>query len=136
MTKQEILSSAKDHEVRYIRLCFTDIHGILKNVEIPVSKLESALNNETMFDGSSIDGFSRIQEADMVLYPDLNSWVIQSWEKTPSGKAASLFCDVYLPNGEPFEGDPRFILKKQLKHMQSMGFKKFNIGVEPEFFLI
>ena len=135
MTKEMILKSAKENDVRYVRLCFTDIHGILKNVEIPVNKLSSALDNETMFDGSSIDGFSRIQEADMVLYPDINSWVIQSWEHTPSGTVASLFCDVHLPNGEPFEGDPRFILKKQLKHMQSMGFEKFNIGVEPEFFL-
>ncbi len=135
MTKEAILKSAKEHDVKYVRLCFTDIHGILKNVEIPVSKLESALDNQTMFDGSSIDGFSRIQEADMVLYPDPKSWVIQSWENTPSGTAASLFCDVYLPNGKPFEGDPRFILKKQLSHMKDMGFDKFNIGVEPEFFL-
>ena len=135
MNKEMILKSAQDNNVKYIRLCFTDIHGIFKNVEIPVNKLKEALDNKIMFDGSSIDGFARIEEADMLLYPDPSSWIIQSWEITPNGSAASLFCDIHLPDGRPFEGDPRFLLKKQLKKMEEMGFTHFNIGVEPEFFL-
>jgi len=135
MDKEKILIAAKNDNVKYIRLCFTDIHGILKNVEIPVNKLEDALDNKIMFDGSSIDGFARIEEADMFLYPDLKTWVVQSWETQSNGNVASLFCDVYLPNRTPFKGDPRYILKEQLKQMKDMGFSRFNIGVEPEFFL-
>jgi len=135
LTKEEILKSAKEENVKYVRLCFTDIHGVLKNVEVPAGKLEEALDNEIMFDGSSIDGFVRIQEADMYLHPDYDSWLISSWEQTTYGKVAMLICDVYLPSGEPFEGDPRFVLKRNVKKMQKLGFGAFNVGVEPEFFL-
>jgi glutamine synthetase len=135
MNKENILLAAKENNVKYIRLCFTDIHGILKNVEIPVNKLQDALDNQIMFDGSSIDGFARIEEADMFLYPDLKTWVVQSWEYQSNGNVASLFCDVYLPNRTPFKGDPRYVLKEQLKKMRELGFKRFNIGLEPEFFL-
>ncbi len=135
MTKKEILDSAKENNVKYIRLCFTDIHGVIKNVEIPVRGLKDALDNKVMFDGSSIDGFVRIQEADMYLYPDLNTWLILPWENTKYGNVARLICDVYLPSGEPFLGDPRGVLKRTLKTMREMGFAHFNIGVEPEFFL-
>ena len=88
-----------------------------------------------MFDGSSIDGFVRIQEADMYLRPDYDTWLILSWEQTTYGKVARLICDVYLPDGTPFAGDPRQVLKRNLKKMNEMGFSAFNIGVEPEFFL-
>jgi len=135
MTREMILNQVEEENVKYIRLCFTDIHGVLKNVEIPSRLLEEALDNQVMFDGSSIDGFVRIQEADMYLYPDLNTWMISSWEQTTYGKVAMLFCDVYLPNGEPFKGDPRYVLRRNLKRMEEMGFKHFNIGLEPEFFL-
>ncbi len=135
MNKEEILKRAKEADVKYIRLCFTDIHGLIKNVEIPVRKLEDALNNEVMIDGSSIDGFARLQEADMFLYPDYDTWLILSWENTEYGKVAQLICDIYTPDGEPFEGDPRFVLKRNLEKMRAMGFEKFNIGLEPEFFL-
>ena len=135
MTKQDILASAEKHNVKYIRLMFTDIHGVIKNVEIPVRGLEDALDKKIMFDGSSIDGFVRIQEADMYLYPDFNTWLVLPWENTKYGNVARLICDVYLPNGKPFEGDPRFILKRTLKTMRDRGYKNFNIGVEPEFFL-
>ena len=135
MTKQEILASAKENNVKYIRLCFTDIHGVIKNVEIPVRGLEDALDRKVMFDGSSIDGFVRIQEADMYLYPDLDTWLILPWENTQYGNVARLICDVYLPSGDPFLGDPRGVLKRTLKRMRDMGFEHFNIGVEPEFFL-
>ena len=135
MDKQAILKDAREKDVKYIRLCFTDIHGIIKNVEIPVGKLEDALDNKVMFDGSSIDGFARIEEADMYLYPDYNTWLIQTFENSLYGNVARLICDVYLPSGKPFEGDPRFVLKRQLIKMKAMGFDRFNIGVEPEFFL-
>ena len=134
-SKEEVLKNAVEENVKYIRLMFTDIHGVIKNVEIPARSLEDALNNEIMFDGSSIDGFVRIQEADMYLRPDLDSWLILSWEQTTYGKVARLVCDIYLPNGTPFLGDPRYVLKRNLEKMHKLGFKDFNIGVEPEFFL-
>ena len=134
-TKESILKNAKEENVKYIRLCFTDINGIIKNVEIPVRSLEDALDNEIMFDGSSIDGFVRIQEADMYLRPDYNTWLILSWEQTTYGKVARLICDIYLPNGKPFSGDPRQVLKRNLEKMKKLGFESFNIGFEPEFFL-
>ena len=135
MTKKEILEDAKKHDVKYVRLCFTDIHGVIKNVEVPVRSLEDALDNQIMFDGSSIEGFARIDEADMYLYPDPNTWLILSWENPTYGKVARLICDVYLPDGTPFEGDPRYILKRNMQAMHDMGFTALNIGVEPEFFL-
>ena len=134
-SKEEILKNAEDENVKYIRLMFTDIHGTIKNVEIPARTLEEALNNEIMFDGSSIDGFVRIQEADMYLRPDFDTWLVLSWEQTTYGKVARLICDIYLPNGTPFLGDPRYVLKRNLAKMNKFGFKSFNIGVEPEFFL-
>lgn len=134
-SKQDILESIKLHDVKHIRLMFTDMLGIIKNVEVPVSKIDKVLNNEQMFDGSSIEGFVRIQEADMYLYPDLNTWLILPWEKLKEGTVARLICDVHRPDGTPFMGDPRYILKKQLKEMEKLGFSKFNVGVEPEFFL-
>ncbi len=134
-TRADILNSAKENNVRFIRLQFTDMLGTLKNVELPVSNLEKALANEVMFDGSSIQGFVRIDEADMYLYPDLDTWLIQEWEEIPNGKVARLICDVYTTDHVPYEGDPRYILKRNLKEMEKLGFAKFNVGVEPEFFL-
>lgn len=135
ITKEYILKNAKEENVKYIRLCFTDIHGVIKNVEVPARILEEALDNEVMFDGSSIDGFVRIQEADMYLRPDLDTWLILSWEQTTYGKVAMLICDIYLPNGEPFSGDPRAVLRNNIGKMKKLGFDAFNIGLEPEFFL-
>lgn len=135
LTKKEILKISEEENVKYIRLMFTDIHGVIKNVEIPSRILNEALDNQIMFDGSSIDGFVRIQEADMYLRPDLSTWLILTWETTTYGKVARLICDVYLPNGEPFTGDPRYVLKRNLKKMHKLGYTSFNIGVEPEFFL-
>ena len=134
-TKEEILKIAKEENIKYVRLCFTDINGVIKNVEIPGRGLEEALDNEVMFDGSSIDGFVRIQEADMYLRPDYNTWMVLSWEQTTYGKVALLICDVYLPDGTPFSGDPRGVLRRNLEEMKKLGFGNFNIGVEPEFFL-
>ena len=134
-TKEEILKIAKEENIKYVRLCFTDINGVIKNVEIPGRGLSDALDNEIMFDGSSIDGFVRIQEADMYLRPDYDTWMVLSWEQTTYGKVAMLICDIYLPDGTPFVGDPRGVLRRNLARMRDLGYGYFNIGVEPEFFL-
>ena len=133
-TKEDIKRFAEEENVRYLRLQFTDILGTIKNVEIPISQLDKALDNEMMFDGSSIEGFVRIEESDMKLYPDLNTWVIFPWT-TGKGKVARLICDIYKPDGTPFEGDPRSNLKRVLNRMKDMGYTDFNLGPEPEFFL-
>jgi len=135
ITKNEIIESCKLNNVQFIRLQFTDMIGNIKNVEIPVNNLNKALNNEIMFDGSSILGFVRIDEADMYLYPDLSTWLIMSWENPPYGKVGRLICDVYKSDKTPFESDPRYILKRNLENAFKLGFEKFNVGVEPEFFL-
>ncbi|GAX91772.1 type I glutamate--ammonia ligase [Effusibacillus lacus] len=134
-TKDDILRMVKEENVRYIRLQFTDLLGVIKNVEVPVSQLDKALDNKLMFDGSSIEGFVRIEESDMYLYPDLDTWLIFPWE-TEHGKVARLICDIYMPDGTPFEGDPRGILKKVLAEANAMGFTAMNVGPEPEFFLL
>ncbi|MBC7766127.1 MAG: type I glutamate--ammonia ligase [Hyphomonadaceae bacterium] len=132
-TKQDIIEMVEENDVKFIRLQFTDIFGTLKNVAITASQLEKALNNDCMFDGSSIEGFVRIEESDMYLRPDLDTFVIFPW-RPQQGKVARLICDVYTPEGKPFEGDPRYILKKVLKEAESMGYR-FDVGPECEFFL-
>ncbi|GAB6932144.1 type I glutamate--ammonia ligase [Calditerricola satsumensis] len=133
-TRDDILKLAKEENVRFIRLQFTDLFGTLKNVEIPVSQLPKALDNKIMFDGSSIEGFVRIEESDMYLYPDPDTWVVFPWS-AKEGRVARLICDVHLPDGTPFPGDPRGILKRVLKEAQDLGFTTMNVGSEPEFFL-
>ncbi|MGE7949498.1 type I glutamate--ammonia ligase [Lysinibacillus sp. NPDC093688] len=133
-TKEDIKSLIEEKNVSFIRLQFTDILGTIKNVEIPVSQLDKALENKMMFDGSSIEGFVRIEESDMYLYPDLDSFVVFPWT-SEKGKVARFICDVYTAKGEPFAGDPRNNLKRILKKMEDMGFSSFNLGPEPEFFL-
>ncbi len=134
-TKSDILKNAKEENVRYIRLMFTDIQGTIKSVEIPVGQLEVALDGKIMFDGSSIEGFVRIMEADMFLKPDLNTWLILNWEETSYGKVARVICDIYNPDGTPSQVDPRSNLKRVSKKMKELGFSTLNIGFEPEFFL-
>ncbi len=134
-TRNQILENAKAENVRYVRLMFTDIIGTIKSVEIPVGQLERALDGKVMFDGSSIEGFVRIMEADMYLRPDLDTWLIHSWEESRYGKVARLICDVYTPDGKPSAADPRSNLKKMIKKMNDLGFSTLNIGFEPEFFL-
>ena len=133
-TKEDIIRLVQEENVKFIRLQFTDILGTIKNVEIPVSQLEKALDNKMMFDGSSIEGFVRIEESDMYLYPDLDTFVIFPWT-AEKGKVARFICDIYNPDGTPFEGDPRNNLKRVLKEMEELGFTAFNLGAEPEFFL-
>lgn len=134
-TKKDILDDAKAENVQYVRLQFTDILGTTKAVEIAVGQLADALDNKIMFDGSSIEGFVRIKEADMYLRPDLSTWMILTFEDSLHGKIARLICDVYMPNGKPFEGDPRYILKQEVEKMRKLGFSDLNVGFEPEFFL-
>ena len=133
LTKEDLLTQAKEEDVKFIRLQFSDILGIVKNVAITVEQLEEALEGEIMFDGSSIDGFTRIQESDMYLGPDYDTFTLFPW-RPDKGSVARLICDVYTPNGEPFSGDPRQVLKNVLKEAKEMGYT-MNMGPEPEFFL-
>ena len=133
-TKEDIMRLSDEENVKFIRLQFTDILGTIKNVEIPISQLEKALDNKMMFDGSSIEGFVRIEESDMYLIPDLDTWVIFPWT-AEKGKVARLICDISNPDGTPFAGDPRANLRRILDEMKDLGFTNFNVGPEPEFFL-
>ena len=133
-TAEDIIRLVEEENVRFIRLQFTDIFGAFKNVAITASQLQKALGNKCMFDGSSIEGFVRIEESDMYLYPDLNTFAIFPWFGEDC-KAARLICDVYKPDGTPFEGDPRGLLKKVLRQAEELGFTGFNVGPECEFFL-
>ena len=132
-TKADIFRMIEEEDVEFIRLQFTDMFGMFKNVAVTSSQMEKALNNQCMFDGSSIDGFVRIEESDMYLYPDLDTFQIFPW-RPQRGKVARLICDVYRPNGSPFEGDPRFLLKKVVSEVESLGYE-FQVGPECEFFL-
>ena len=134
ITREDVYRFVKEKNVNFIRLQFTDIFGMIKNVEIPISQLEKALDNKMMFDGSSIEGFVRIEESDMYLVPDLDTWMVFPWP-SGTGRVARLICDVHLANGEPFSGDPRGNLKRIIAEMKELGFTDFNLGPEPEFFL-
>jgi len=132
LTKQDVLEKAREAGVEFIHLQFTDIFGILKNVAIPFDQLEKALDNELMFDGSSIEGFVRIEESDMYLRPDPNTFAVFPWND--EGISGRLICDIYEPDGTPFRGCPRHILKTVLNEAAEMGFT-MNVGPEAEFFL-
>ncbi|WP_277677875.1 type I glutamate--ammonia ligase [Gracilibacillus dipsosauri] len=134
LTKEEIKRKIAEENVKFIRLQFTDLLGTIKNVEIPLSQLDKALDNQMVFDGSSIEGFVRIEESDMKLYPDLNTFVVFPWT-SEKGKVARFICDIYNTDGTPFSGCPRYNLKRNLKIAEDLGFTAFNIGTEPEFFL-
>ncbi|MEL4107122.1 type I glutamate--ammonia ligase [Oscillospiraceae bacterium WX1] len=132
-TKEDIVSMVSEDDIKFIRMQFTDIFGQLKNVAITASQIEKAVNNQIMIDGSSIEGFVRIHESDQYLYPDLDTFAILPW-RPQYGKVARLICDVHNPDGSPFVGDPRYVLKKILKKAADMGYT-FNVGPECEFFL-
>ena len=114
---------------------FTDMLGDIKAVEIPSARIDDALNNKIMFDGSSIEGFVRIKEADMYLHPDLDTFMVLPFEDSSIGGVARFICDVFMPDGTPFIGDPRYILKKEVKKMNDMGIETMYVGFEPEFYL-
>ncbi|GKH31492.1 glutamine synthetase family protein [Muricomes sp. OA1] len=132
-TREDILEMVEEEDVGFIRLQFTDIYGTMKNMAVTVSQLEKVLNNECMFDGSSIEGFSRTEESDMYLYPDLNTFEIFPW-RPQQGKVARFICDVHRPDGTPYESDPRCVLKKVIREAREMGYT-MNAGPECEFFL-
>ncbi|MFR5601154.1 MAG: type I glutamate--ammonia ligase [Lachnospiraceae bacterium] len=132
-SKEDIVRLVQEEDVEFIRLQFTDIFGMLKSVAITASRLEKALDDRCMFDGSAIEGFVRLNESDMYLHPDLDTFEIFPW-RPQQGKIARMICDVYRPNQTPFEGDPRYVLKKVLKEAEEMGYT-FHAGPECEFFL-
>ncbi|WLS99834.1 type I glutamate--ammonia ligase [Lactobacillus helsingborgensis] len=140
MTKKisadDIRKSVKEDNIKFIRLAFTDINGTLKAVEVPNSQLETVLSNDVRFDGSSIDGFVRLEESDMVLYPDFSTWSVLPWSDTTGGKIGCLTCSVHTTDGKPFAGDPRNNLKRIIEQMKDMGFTAFDIGFEAEFHLL
>ena len=131
--KEYVLQMAKEHDIKFIRLWFTDILGFLKNFAITVEELEGALEEGMGFDGSSIEGFARIDESDMVALPDPDTFQLLPWRSTEHHAVARMFCDVLRPGGEPFEGDPRFVLKRNLKRAADLGYTYY-VGPELEFF--
>lgn len=133
-TKEEILDECVKQGVKYVNMQFVDILGMPKAITLPLHKVEDAIDNNVWFDGSSIEGFSRIQESDMYLKPDLDTFVVLPWTKDRRDVIARIICDVYKPNGEPFPGDPRGILKRQIEEAKKLGFEFFT-GPELEFFL-
>ena len=130
----EIISRAKADNVKYITLQFTDIYGLSKSLTIGINHLKNSLMSGTWFDGSSISGFARIHESDMFLKPDPNTYAIIPWLKSNNGNTARFICDVHKPDGEPFEGDPRFILRKAMAEAEATGYE-FKTGPELEFFM-
>ena len=136
ITADDIRKSVVDNDVRFIRLTFTDINGTLKVVEVPNSQLDKVLTNDVRFDGSSIDGFVRLEESDMILYPDFSTWSVLPWTDNQGGKIGCLICSVHTTDGEPFDGDPRNNLKRIIGQMKEMGFSAFDIGFEAEFHLL
>ncbi|MBM3321701.1 MAG: type I glutamate--ammonia ligase [Candidatus Eisenbacteria bacterium] len=135
MTKQAILRLAKKENVRFLRLMFTDIHGVNKNVEVPESQFEKALDGMILFDGSSIEGFSRIEESDMILKPDLGTFRIFPWREQSDWRTARLISDVAYPDGRPFAGCPRSALKRVVAEAEALGYTMM-VGPEAEFFLL
>lgn len=132
-TREDVMRLVQEEDVEFIRLQFTDVSGNLKNIAVTVNQLEKALDNRCTFDGSAIDGFVGVEESDMYLYPDLATFEIFPW-RPQQGKVARMICDVYRPDGQPFAGDPRVVLKRALKDAADLGYT-FEVGPECEFFL-
>ncbi|MFC2070041.1 glutamine synthetase family protein [Chloroflexota bacterium] len=131
--KEYVLKMAKEHDVKFIRLWFTDILGVLKSFAITVGELERAMEDGMGFDGSSIEGFARIDESDMVAMPDPDTFRLLPWQEPEHRAVGRMFCDVLMPGGQPFEGDPRYVLKRNLKRAADMGYT-FYVGPELEYF--
>lgn len=137
LSRKEILTTLEEQHVSFLRMQFTDILGHNKNVEVPTSQFEKAVDGELMFDGSSVQGFTRIEESDMLLKPDFDSFLVfpEIVEGAGRGKVARLICDIANPDGSPFEGDPRYALRRQIERLQALGFDDLSAGPEPEFFM-
>jgi glutamine synthetase len=132
-SKENAIKIAKEHDIKFIRLWFTDILGMLKSFAITVEEMEGALEEGMGFDGSSIEGFARIDESDMVALPDPNTFQLLPWRPREHHAVARMFCDILKPGGEPFEGDPRYVLKRNLKRAADIGYT-FYVGPELEYF--
>lgn len=132
--KRDVLARAEQENVRFVNLQFTDVVGHTKSVTIPAHQFEDCIEHGKWFDGSSIEGFARIAESDMYLDPDLNTFSVIPWERGPD-TTAKVICDVYTPEGEPFAGDPRGVLRRAIREAESLGYR-FNTGPELEFFLL
>jgi glutamine synthetase len=133
-TREEVMDRVRDLDVRFIRLQFTDILGVIKNVDIPVEQLPKAMDGQLLFDGSSIEGFVRIEESDMLLKPDPSTFTVFPWQEQGEGATARLICDVLNSDGTPFSGDPRGTLKRMMAEAEALGYTMM-VGPEPEFFL-
>lgn len=134
MQKQKALELAKRNKVRFIRFWFSDLLGLLKSFDITIDEFENALEEGMGFDGSSIEGFARIDESDMIAMPDIDTFQILPWKTADNSVVARVFCDIYAPDGKPYQGDPRWVLKKNLERMKSMGYDHFYVGPELEYF--
>ncbi len=134
MDKRELIERCRENDVKFVRLQFTELYGQLKNISIPAEELEKALDNELMFDGSSIRGFKRIEKSDMYFHPDPSTFQVLPWGERESGRTARIICDVADPDGTPFAGDPRVQLKKVLASAKAEGYE-MSVGPEAEFFL-
>jgi glutamine synthetase len=132
-TRADLLRLMRDLKVRFLRLQFSDITGVIKNVEVPEGQFEKALDGDILFDGSSIEGFVRIEESDMILKPDYDTFAIFPWGD-PDNRVGRLICDVFTADGRPFEGDPRYVLRRQIEAAAALGYRMM-AGVEAEFFL-
>src|SRR3954465_8676351 len=132
-TAEDVIRAVRERDVRFIRLWFTDVLGQLKSFSINASELEDAFEGGMGFDGSSITGFNPIEESDMIAMPDPQTFAILPWPPAENATAL-MFADVQVPGGEPYEGDPRWILRRALKRAEDMGFDAYNIGPELEFF--
>src|SRR4051812_19645817 len=132
--KGELIERCREDDVKFVRLQFTELYGQLKNVSIPVEELERALDNELMFDGSSIRGYKRIEQSDMYFHPDPATFTVLPWRERESGAVARLICDVADPDGTPFAGDPRVALKRVMAEAAELGYA-MQVGPEAEFFL-
>lgn len=132
-SKAYVIKKCKEHDVKFIRIWFTDVLGVLKSFSITIGELETALEEGMGFDGSSIEGYTRIDESDMIAMPDPDTFRILPWRPQDHHAVARMFCDIQLPGGQPFEGDPRYALKKVLKRAAKMGYT-FYVGPELEFF--
>ncbi len=133
MDAKDLIKRVKEDNVKFLSLQFTDVMGAVKSVDMPIRHLEGVLEDGAWFDGSSVEGFARIQESDMRLKIDADTYAVLPWS-SPESRRARVFCDIYMPDGKPFEGDPRGTLKRMLKKIEERGWK-YNIGPEPEFFL-
>jgi len=133
-TPDEIRALVDERDIRFLRFWFTDVLGQLKSFSVPVEQLDRALDEGIAFDGSSITGFNPVEEADMIARPDPDTFAILPWRPEDQG-VARIICDVLTPEGAPYEGDPRHVLRRALARMEKLGFAGFNVGVEPEYFL-